>query len=99
MAETSDIQSTVARTRETGRIQQLTAEQEELRRKRFELERARESAEKMRKVKEGDAPAEQEKIRGAVDREESKRKRRPVQGGREIEDGTEAGEGRIDVRV
>lgn len=50
MGETSDIQSVVARTQLAGRIQNLAAETEEARRKRFELERAKEIAENPSKI-------------------------------------------------
>ena len=50
MVESSDLQSAIQRTQAMERIQQLQSQQEELNRKRFELEMARHRAEKARRV-------------------------------------------------
>ena len=50
MVESSDLQGAIQRTQAMERIQQLQSQQEELNRKRFELELARRRAEKQRKV-------------------------------------------------
>ena len=87
MSESSDIQSAVARTRETGRMQHLASEQEEMRRKRFELERTREIAERAKKVAEAESASGRRPIE---DRWEEDRRRR------EPKDAPEAGDSRPD---
>jgi hypothetical protein len=50
MVESSDLQSAIQRTQAMERIQALQAQQDGMNKKRFELERERESAEKRKKV-------------------------------------------------
>jgi hypothetical protein len=50
MVESSDLQSAIQRTQAMERVQALQAQTDEMNRKRFELEKERESAEKARKV-------------------------------------------------
>lgn len=50
MVESSDLQAAIQRTQAMERLQQLQNQQEELNRKRFELELARQRAEKRKKV-------------------------------------------------
>lgn len=51
MVESSDLQSAIQRTQAMERVASLQNQQEELNRKRFELELARESAEKAKKAR------------------------------------------------
>ncbi len=106
--ESSDIQSAVARTQHAGRMQQQAAEQEELRRKRFELERARELAETSKKIQEAQESAERRKVEDRWDGAQGKRQEKgdgtPGEAGGTNEDGgsahpTGSAEGGIDVRV
>jgi hypothetical protein len=106
MVESSDLQAAVQRTQAMERVQALQAQQEELNRKRFELELARESAEKGKKVQdshkaehkrvvrdryEGDERPQDESKDERPDHEQSAPEDRPPD---------EEGSGRqIDVRV
>jgi hypothetical protein len=112
MVESSDIQSAVARTQQVGRMQQQATEHEELRRKRFELERARELAETAKKIQEAKEGAARRPIEDRWDG--SGKPKDHGQDGRDGQEGTPAPgaeppergpgagpgtEGGIDVRV
>lgn len=108
MVESSDLQAAIQRTQAMERVQALQAQQEELNRKRFELEMARESAEKGKKVQ--DSPrAESRRVardryRGGGDSHEENPEEPPPDprgSGEGNEEGPpEGGTGRIiDVRV
>ena len=110
--ESSDIQSAVARTQQAGRIQQQAAEQEEMRRKRFELERSRELADSSKKIQEARESAERRAIEDTWDGPGSEEKRRHRSGaegepeGGEVRipeprpsDNAPGAQGGIDVRV
>jgi hypothetical protein len=110
--ESSDIQSAVARTQQAGRIQQQAAEQEEMRRKRFELERSRELADSSKKIQEARESAERRAIedkwdgpgsgaqkdgRGESEKAPESRGEKPDDA--HSSDGTPGSQGGIDVRV
>ena len=70
MVESSDLQAAILRTQAMERIQQLQSQQEELNRKRFELEAARERDAKGKKVQD---PQKAEHKRVVRDRYEGER--------------------------
>jgi hypothetical protein len=114
MVESSDLQAAIQRTQQTERIQQLQSHQEEANRKRFELEMARERAEKEKKVTDSPRAEEKRVIRDKYEGEESEHERQdaeppekenPEQQGRQEEKPASQDSGpddrgeRLDVRV
>jgi len=109
MVESSDLQAAIQRTQAMERVQALQAQQEELNRKRFELEMARESAEKGKKVQDSRKAESKRVVRDhyegegeSPDGEDPDRPRTEArQGGEDDEETPPEGEtGRIiDVRV
>ena len=110
MIESSDLQAAIQRTQQAGRIQQLQNSQEEANRKRFELEMARERAEKEKRVR--DAPRAEDKrvVRDKYDAEEPSKHRQDSaepedeKSPQDTEQTSEAGPdedggGHLDVRV
>jgi hypothetical protein len=79
MVESSDLQAAIQRTQQTERIQQLQSHQEEANRKRFELEIARERAEKEKKVTDSPRAEEKRVIRDKYDGEEAERERKEAE--------------------
>jgi hypothetical protein len=79
MVESSDLQAAIQRTQQTERIQQLQSHQEEANRKRFELEMARERAEKEKKVTDSPRAEEKRVIRDKYEGEESERERKEAE--------------------
>ena len=104
MVESSDLQSAIARTQAAERIQQLQNQQEELNRKRFELEMARQRAEKGSKVHNAQEAEHKRVVRdrydGSPDPRKRKKKRRRPRGDDPLGPEGSAGEGGgVDVRV
>jgi hypothetical protein len=101
MVESSDLQSAIARTQAAERIQQLQNQQEEMNRKRFELEMARQRAEKGKKIQDAQRAESKRVVRDQYDRgrgrpdaeDRSAEEREPG------EDGDAPPEGGLDVRV
>jgi hypothetical protein len=104
MVESSDLQSAIQRTQAMERLQQLQNQQEELNRKRFELELARQRAEKRRKVTDAERTEhkriDRDRYDGAPDHEKSDQNPSGDEGRGEPGDDSfpETG-GNIDVRV
>ena len=67
MVESSDLQSAIQRTQAMERVASLQNQQEELNRKRFELEMARQSAEKARKTQNVDEAESKRVVRDRYD--------------------------------
>jgi hypothetical protein len=104
MVESSDLQSAIARTQAAERIQQLHNQQEEMNRKRFELEMARQRAEKGTKVQNAQEAEHKRVVRDRYDGEPGKRrkkdeKRRGADSPGEGGGTTEEEGGGFDVRV
>ncbi len=103
MVESSDLQSAIQRTQATERIASLQNQQEDLNRKRFELEIARERAEKSKKAQNVDGAKSKRVVKDRYDGEEPPEDRRgrrdqePPEGDGP-EDAPPTGGG-IDVRV
>ncbi len=101
MVESSDLQSAIARTQAAERIQLLHNQQEEMNRKRFELEMARQRAEKGKKAQDAQKAEYKRVVRDRYDGEQGsqKRKRSPDEPGSGGEGGEGPAEGGLDVRV
>jgi hypothetical protein len=103
MVESSDLQSAIQRTQATERIQQLQSQQEELNRKRFELEMARQRAEKEKKIQDLEKTEGKRVIRDRYDGEEGAQRQPPREGNRGEEaapdDEDRPRGGNLDVRV
>lgn len=70
MVESSDLQSAIQRTQATERLASLQNQQEDLNRKRFELELARERAEKAKKAQDVAKAESKRVVRDRYDGEE-----------------------------
>ena len=79
MIESSDLQAAIQRTQMAERIQQLQSQQEEVNRKRFELEMARERAETEKKVKDSPKTEHKKVIRDKYEGEEGEEKQSSAQ--------------------
>ena len=73
MVESSDLQSAIQRTQATERIASLQNQQEDLNRKRFELEIARERAEKSKKAQNVDGAKSKRVVKDRYEGEEPPR--------------------------
>ena len=106
MVESSDLQSAIARTQATERLASLQNQQEELNRKRFELELARERAEKAKKAQDGTKAESKRVVRDRYDGEgqeqpSEEQEERPDDGdeGNGPDEGPAESGGTLDVRV
>ena len=101
MVESSDLQGAIQRTQATERLQQLQNQQEEANRKRFELELARQRAEKMKKVQDMQKAEHKRVDRDRYDGNEDPRDSRdePRRGKPEEEGDEPSSPGGLDVRV
>lgn len=100
MVESSDLQSAIQRTQAMERVQQLQNQQEELNRKRFELDLEKRRAEKAKKVADAEKAEHKRVVRDRYDGERHREKAHPPP-----EDPQDPGEdepgpgGKLDVRV
>jgi len=90
MVESSDLQAAVQRTQALERLQQLQNQQEELNRKRFELELARERAEKRRKVADAEQTDPKQVVRDHYDG--SRDRQAPDRQGSDEQEGKDGGD-------
>jgi hypothetical protein len=102
MVESSDLQSAIQRTQAMERVQQLQNQQEELNRKRFELDLAKQRAEKGKKISETEKAEQKRVVRDRYESEGEKHGHPGEPGekspGEEEDDGPEEGR-KLDVRV
>lgn len=101
MVESSDLQGAIQRTQATERIASLQNQQEELNRKRFELETARDRAERAKKAQDVDGTGKNRKvIRDEYDGDGRSKGQNRDKGQAQDRDDPDAPEtGGIDVRV
>ena len=99
MVESSDLQSAIQRTQAMERVQQLQNQQEELNRKRFELELAKQREKKSKKVADAEKAEHKRVVRDQYDGNSRKRKRPGSDDSREDSDDESGRGGNFDVRV